>query len=90
VTRLSSIDLAGLGVGKISGSTLVNYASSLTGRDFRIIAQVAPFVLHGIISEPCYQAWLSLSHLVPLVWQSVIPDIDDYVVSSLHTVDNTI
>ena len=32
--RLSSVETSGLGIGKLSGSTLVQYAGSLTGRDF--------------------------------------------------------
>ena len=80
-TRLSSVDVKGLEIPKLSGSTLVRYAGSLTGRDFRVIAQVAPFVLHDIVSEPCYKTWISLANLVPLVWQPVISDMDDYLVS---------
>jgi hypothetical protein len=78
--RLSSVDVAALGTSKISGKTLVNYAGSLTGCDFQIIAQVAPFVLVGIVLDHSYKAWISLSHLVSLVWQSTIPDIDEYLV----------
>lgn len=78
--RLSSVNTSGLGLGKLSGPTLVQYAGSLTGRDFRIIAQVAPFVLHGLVSSPCYEAWVSLSNLVPIIWQPQIPDIDEYLV----------
>ena len=79
--RLSSVNTAGLGCPPLSGSTLVNYAGSLTGRDFRVIAQVAPFVLVGIVPPSCYNAWVALSSLIPLVWEPRIPDIDDYVVS---------
>ena len=78
--RLSSVDTNGLGISKLSGLTLVQYAGSLTGRDFRAIAQVAPFVLHGLVSSPCYDSWVSLSNLVPIIWQPQIPDIDEYLV----------
>ncbi|KAI5829031.1 hypothetical protein K523DRAFT_373222 [Schizophyllum commune Tattone D] len=39
-TRLSSFDVSGLGVDPLSGERLVTYGRSLTGADFRIIAQV--------------------------------------------------
>ena len=74
-TRLTDLDVSGLGVSKLAGRTLVQYAGSLTGRDFRIIAQVAPFVLHDLVSTFCYETWLALSNLVPLIWQPKIPDI---------------
>lgn len=84
-TRLNSLDISGLQLGKqLSGHTLVQYAGSLTGRDFRIIAQVAPYVLYDLVPAVCFDAWVSLCNLVPLVWQPTIADIDEYIVSS-HT-----
>jgi hypothetical protein len=81
-TRLSSLDVSGLGIKKLAAHTLVQYAGSLTGRDFRAIAQVAPFVLEGLVSPKCYETWVALSHVVPLIWQPNIPDIDNYIVRS--------
>ncbi|KAF8891836.1 hypothetical protein BD779DRAFT_1437618 [Infundibulicybe gibba] len=78
VTRLNSVDVSGLGISKLAGETLVNYAGSLTGRDFRAVAQVAPFVLYNLVSQHCYDAWVVLSNLIPLVWQTVIPNIDEH------------
>ncbi|KAJ7936741.1 hypothetical protein B0H13DRAFT_2303449 [Mycena leptocephala] len=37
-TRLSSLDVSGLGISPLAGKTLVQYSSSLTGRDFSAIA----------------------------------------------------
>ncbi|RPD56808.1 hypothetical protein L226DRAFT_513548 [Lentinus tigrinus ALCF2SS1-7] len=73
-TRLSSLDVSGLGFAPLSGETLVTYAGSLTGRDFRAISQVAPFVLYDLVPKVCYASWVALSALVPLIWQ---PEIDD-------------
>lgn len=81
-TRLSSLDVSGLGFSKLSGRTLVQYSGSLTGRDFRVIAQVAPFVLYDLVPAECYQTWVSLSNLMPLIWQPRIPNIDEHIVSS--------
>ena len=82
-TRLNSLDISGLQLGKrLSGHTLVQYAGSLTGRDFRIIAQVAPYVLYDLVPAVCFGAWVSLCNLVPLVWQRTIADVDEYIVSS--------
>ncbi|KAH9044117.1 hypothetical protein EDB83DRAFT_2507524 [Lactarius deliciosus] len=79
-TRLNSLDISGLQLGQqLSGRTLVQYAGSLTGWDFRIIAQVAPYVLYDLVPTACFDAWVSLSNLVPLIWQPSIADIDEYV-----------
>lgn len=83
-TRLNSLNISGLQLGqKLSGHTLVQYAGSLTGRDFRIIAQVAPYVLYDLVPAVCFGAWVSLCNLVPLVWQPTIADVDEYIVSSV-------
>ncbi|KZP32183.1 hypothetical protein FIBSPDRAFT_1020441 [Athelia psychrophila] len=79
ISRLDSFDTASLGLSPLSGNTLVTYAGSLTGRDFRAIAQVAPFVLYDLVPAPCFDAWLALSALIPLVWQPVIINLDQHV-----------
>ncbi|XP_006464096.1 hypothetical protein AGABI2DRAFT_120883 [Agaricus bisporus var. bisporus H97] len=50
VVRLNSTDVSGLGISPLAGQRLVQYAGSLTGADFCVISQVAPFVLHGLPS----------------------------------------
>ena len=81
MVRISSLDTSSLGLPPLSGKTLVQYAGSLTERDFRAIAQIAPFVLYELIPLECYDVWLSLSALVPLVWMPEIDDIEEYLVS---------
>ncbi|KII94845.1 hypothetical protein PLICRDRAFT_693166 [Plicaturopsis crispa FD-325 SS-3] len=76
--RLSSVDIAGLNISQLRGHTLVQYAGSLVGRDFRVILQVAPAVLHGLIPQSHYEGWLALCRLAPLVFQPVIEDLDIY------------
>lgn len=81
--RLDSFDVSGLGIFLLVGLTLVKYAGSLTGRNFRTITQVAPFVLYDLVPPECSKAWVALSHLVPLVWQPYIPNIDEHIVCIL-------
>ncbi|KAG8919405.1 hypothetical protein FRC02_001686 [Tulasnella sp. 418] len=79
ISRLSSLDVSGLGISPIAGNTLVRYAGSLTGRDFRIIAQVAPFVIHDLgLPDDCVDAWRALCALAPMIWQPIIEDKDMY------------
>ncbi|KIJ40620.1 hypothetical protein M422DRAFT_256592 [Sphaerobolus stellatus SS14] len=79
MARLASASVEGLGIPPLAGKTLVTYAGSLTGRDFRALAQIAPFCLHDLVPEACVETWLALSRLVPLVWQPEIEDIDAHI-----------
>lgn len=58
----------------------MQYAGSLNGGDFRIILQVAPSMLHGLIPDAAYEAWLALCTLAPLLFQPEIDDLDGYLV----------
>jgi hypothetical protein len=80
--RLYSVDVSGLGISPLQGDVLVGYSGSLVGRDFRAIAQVAPFVLKGLVSDKCYETWVALSKLIPLIWQPRIDNLPQYIVSS--------
>lgn len=81
IARLSSVETAGLGFGALQGGVLVQYAGSLVGHDFRAIIQVAPMVLHGLLPENIYEAWLALSRVAPLAFRHEIEDIDAFCVS---------
>jgi hypothetical protein len=80
IRRLDSLNVKDLSLSKLSGATLVNYAGSLTGRDFRAIVQVAPAVLYGLICSEEYEAWLALSRLGPAVFQPDFDDLEVYLV----------
>ncbi|KAJ7794480.1 hypothetical protein B0H14DRAFT_2621851 [Mycena olivaceomarginata] len=69
----------GLEFRHLRGHTLVNYSGSLTGGDFRVLVQAAPFVLQGLLPAPYIELWTSLSAVVTLVWQPHIPDIERYI-----------
>ncbi|KAJ7435525.1 hypothetical protein B0H11DRAFT_1639797, partial [Mycena galericulata] len=77
-TRLSSIDTAGLNCSPLRGNMYVQYAGSLVGRDFRVILQVEPVVLHGLIHAAHYQGWLALCKLGPPIFQPAIEDLAIY------------
>jgi hypothetical protein len=84
IRRLDSLNVKDLGLSKLSGTTLVNYAGSLTGRDFRAIVQVAPAVLYSLISSEEYEAWLALARLVPAIFQPDFDDLDVYLVRGFY------
>lgn len=84
VGRLSSFNTWGMGFSPLAGKTLVNYAGSLTGRDFRALVQAAPFVLHGLLLNEQLEVWKALSTLVSLVWQPEIHNVEQYLVSLFY------
>ncbi|KAK7464119.1 hypothetical protein VKT23_006283 [Stygiomarasmius scandens] len=87
VARLSSLNVDGLRIPPLAGHTLVNYSGSLTGRDFRAIAQTAPFVLDGLVSKEHLEVWNALSMLVTLAWQPEIRNIEDYTADLKAVID---
>ncbi|KAG8790917.1 hypothetical protein FRC12_010650 [Ceratobasidium sp. 428] len=85
--RINGLNLEGLGLSAPHGATLVQYAKSLTGGDFRVIMQIAPIVLYDLVPARVYAAWLALSHLAPLAFQSEINDIDTYIPRLSESID---
>ncbi|KAI6107639.1 hypothetical protein EDD16DRAFT_1694913 [Pisolithus croceorrhizus] len=83
---LASFNVSGLSIPPLTGQTLVQYAGSLTRHDFvengyfHAISQVAPFILHDLVPHECFEAFLALSSLVPLVWQPSIVNIEEHLV----------
>lgn len=82
--RIDSLDVSGLALSPLRGATLVQYAKSLTGRDFRAIVQIAPAILFDLIPAKAYDAWRALSSLAPLIFQQEIEDIEAYLVCSAY------
>ena len=46
---------------KLTSDILCHYVGSLVGRDFKIVAQVAPFILAPYMDVNEKDVWLSLS-----------------------------
>ncbi|KAI6157355.1 hypothetical protein BKA82DRAFT_4410080, partial [Pisolithus tinctorius] len=86
--RLSSFDVSALGIPPLAGRTLVQYSGSLTGRDFRAISQAALFVLYDLVPVECYQTFIALSMLVPLVWQPCIEDLEVHLATLQVAIDH--
>ncbi|KAH9925773.1 uncharacterized protein B0H18DRAFT_1085196 [Fomitopsis serialis] len=84
--RLTSVDVSGLDISPLRAQTLVQYAGSLVGRDFRAILQVAPTVLYGLIPSEAYEAWTALCRLAPLIFQPQIENTPDYFRRLEHSV----
>ncbi|KAF9030139.1 hypothetical protein BDZ89DRAFT_1245386 [Hymenopellis radicata] len=87
-TRIDSVNVHGLGIDKPRGHTLVQYAGSLTGRDFRAVIQIAPQVLYKMIPDPAYEAWLALHRLCTLAFRPVINNKTQYLSDLATAVDD--
>ncbi|KAI6116436.1 hypothetical protein F5141DRAFT_1187659 [Pisolithus sp. B1] len=77
---LALFNISGLDIPPLAGQTLVQYAGSLTGCDFHAISQAAPFVLYDLVPCECFEAFLALSSLVPLIWQPSIVNIEEHLI----------
>ncbi|KAG8712744.1 hypothetical protein FRC09_019504, partial [Ceratobasidium sp. 395] len=87
IARLNSFDTRGLGISRLDGRTLVQYAKSLTGGNFRTILQVAPAVLYELVDMPIYNMWTALCYLAPLVFQPEIHDVSAYMAALEARID---
>ncbi|KIK60174.1 hypothetical protein GYMLUDRAFT_73995 [Collybiopsis luxurians FD-317 M1] len=85
---LTSFNVDGLKISPLAATTLVKYAGSLVGRDFHIIAQCAVFVLFDLVPPECFATWCALSALVPLVWLSVIENMEEYLQNLQISIDH--
>ena len=58
---LDTHDYSGI-TGRMS-SNITTYSKSFVGRDFKVWAQIAPFVLKRILSDEMLKLWICLSHV---------------------------
>ncbi|KAI0258461.1 hypothetical protein BC834DRAFT_847348, partial [Gloeopeniophorella convolvens] len=73
-----NLEVSELGLPRLRGITLVQYAKSLGGRDFRIILQIAPAILQGLLPPAIWDAWIALCRVGPLLFQPRIPNVSEY------------
>ena len=59
VARMSSFNYSGFS-GRLS-SNVTRYSQSFVGRDFKVWAQMAPFILQPYLSPPQMELWIALS-----------------------------
>ncbi|KAI7952858.1 hypothetical protein MJO29_008489 [Puccinia striiformis f. sp. tritici] len=79
-----SFNTNSLDIPSIRPSSMVQYCSSLIGKDFRIILQAAPFIFFQFMTPSQINIWSSLCHLGSLIFQTHIEDMDTYI-SDLRT-----
>lgn len=75
-----SFNTSGLKVPPIQPKTMINHFLSLTGKDFRVVLQAAPFIFFQCEMSPEErEAWMTLTHLAPYIFQTEITNIEKYI-----------
>ncbi|EFP92743.2 uncharacterized protein PGTG_18762 [Puccinia graminis f. sp. tritici CRL 75-36-700-3] len=73
-----SFETDALNIPSLKPVGLVKYYSSLIGKDFKVIVQAAPFLFFQFMDGPRKNIWHALCHLAPLVFQTHITDMDEF------------
>ncbi|KAH9819653.1 hypothetical protein DFH28DRAFT_886252, partial [Melampsora americana] len=77
--RWRSFDTSGLNIPRIQPKTMIQHFLSLTGKEFRVVLQAAPFIFFECkMSQEERETWTALSHLAPYIFQTEISDMKSY------------
>ncbi|KAA1109490.1 hypothetical protein PGTUg99_010474 [Puccinia graminis f. sp. tritici] len=87
VGRLRSFSISALNIDSVKPEYLIKHIKSLVGRDFKILLQAGPFFLMGFLSPEKQAIWLALCKLAPLIFQSRIGDMTQYLVDLQAHID---
>ncbi|KAI9626394.1 hypothetical protein KEM48_010454 [Puccinia striiformis f. sp. tritici PST-130] len=74
-----SFNTDSLNIPSIRPTSMVQYSSSLVGKDFRIILQAAPFIFFQFMTPSQINIWSSLCHLGSLIFKTHIENMETYI-----------
>ncbi|EFP82632.1 uncharacterized protein PGTG_08828 [Puccinia graminis f. sp. tritici CRL 75-36-700-3] len=83
----NSFNTNSLNIPSVRPKSMVQYASSLIGKDFLIILQAAPFIFFQFMTESKIKIWSSLCHLGSLIFQTHIEDMTEYISELRNAID---
>ncbi|EFP84986.2 uncharacterized protein PGTG_11155 [Puccinia graminis f. sp. tritici CRL 75-36-700-3] len=76
-----------LHMGQIKGKYFVKHYKSLVGKHFRIVLQLAPFVLFQFMNDQQRELWTALCQMSALIFQTSIPHMDTYLTDLRGKID---
>jgi hypothetical protein len=82
-----SFNKESLNIPSISPTSMVQYCSSIIGKDFRIILQAAPFIFFQFMTPSRIKIWSSLCHLGSLIFQTHIDNMAAYIADLRNLID---
>jgi hypothetical protein len=82
-----SFNTKSLNIPSIRPISMVQYSSSLIGKDFRIILQAAPFIFFQFMNPSKIKIWSSLCHLSALIFQTHIENMATYIADLKNHID---
>jgi hypothetical protein len=78
IASWDSFNTDSLHLAPLSGVYFVKHYKSLVGKHFKTVLQMAPFVFFQFMDEAQRTLWISLCNLAPLIYQTSIPILEDY------------
>ena len=75
----NSFNTNSLNIPSIRPTSMVQYCSSLIGKEFKIILQSAPFLFFRFMTPSQINIWSFLCHLGTLIFQAHIENMDSYI-----------
>lgn len=77
--RWRAFNTSGLDIPAIQPKSMVQHFQSLTGKEFRVVLQAAPFIFFETkMSDNEREVWTALAHLSPYIFQTKINNMDLY------------
>jgi hypothetical protein len=80
IASWDSFNTDALNLAELNGRYFVKHFKSLVGKHFKMVIQKAPFVFFQFMDEPQKELWLMLCNLGPIIYQTTITRMDEYLV----------